>query len=81
MELPEKEQCGFCKEFLMEYADLLGYTEQDVDEKLPYLNPVKSWIAKGKGGSQVITHYFKCPTCGKGWKVIDRRFDVREIGK
>ena len=85
MELPEPEQCEFCKTLLKQYAALLGYTEKDVDEKLPYLKPKKSWLSKGKGGSQVVTHYFRCPRCfpliGKGWKVIDRRFNVREIGK
>lgn len=84
MELPE-EQCEFCKELLKKYARLLGYTAKDVDEKLPYLKPRKSWVTKGKGGSQVVTHYFQCLRCypllKKGWKLIDRRFDVREIGK
>lgn len=83
MELP-LEQCEFCKELLKQYAVLLGYTERQVDEALPYLKPRKSWITKGKGGSQVVTHHFTCPKCypliKKEWKVVDRRYDVREIG-
>lgn len=89
-ELP-KEQCPFCKKLLKKYADILGYTVKDVEEKLPYHAPRKSWIAKStKGGSQMLTHYFQCIRCypmtKKGWKKVERRFtqkelDIREIGK
>lgn len=72
-------------ELLKAYAVLLGYTEADVEKMLPHLKPTKSWITKGKGGSQVVTHYFRCPKCfpliKKGWRTVDRRYDVREIGK
>jgi len=83
MSLPES-QCEHCKKILKAYAKILGYTVKDVDEKLPFHKPRKTWITTGKGGSQVVTHYFQCLRCypltKKGWKIVDRSMDVREIG-